>query len=126
MPELIWRYLTALRSYHTSASGVALAEALKTVPHDRLTRRLRADWSGPILLERAFHTLFGWERGYLILDDTVIPKPFATALGGLAWVYSSQGHKPVYGLSLVLLVWTDGPVRSPLGMRFWHKGGPSK
>ena len=56
----------------------------------------------------------------------MIPKPFATAIEGLAWVYSSQERKPVYGLALVLLVWTDGTVRIPLGMRFWHKGGPSK
>jgi len=126
MPELMWRYLTALLYDRTSASCVALAEALNTVSHDRLTRMLRADWSGQILLERAFRTLFVWERGYLILDDTVIPKPFATAIEGLAWVYSSQDHQPVYGLSLVLLVWTNGTVRIPLGMRFWHKGGPSK
>jgi DDE family transposase len=126
MPELIWRYLTALLYYRTSANCVALAEALQTVSHDRLTRMLRANWSGQILLERVFRTLFVWDRGYLILDDTVIPKPFATAIEGLAWVYSSQDHKPVYGLSLVLLVWTNGAVRIPLGMRFWHKGGPSK
>ena len=126
MPELIWRYLTALLYDRTSASCVALAEALQTVSHDRLTRLLRADWSGQRLLERAFHTLFVWERGYLILDDPVIPKPFATAIDGLAWVYSSQDHKPIYGLSLVLLVWTNGTVRIPLGRRFWHKGGPSK
>jgi hypothetical protein len=41
-------------------------------------------------------------------------------------VYASQDHKPVYGLSLVLLVWTNGTARIPLGLRFWHKGGPSK
>jgi hypothetical protein len=126
MPELIWLYLTALLYDRTSASCVALAEALTTVSHDRLTRMLRADWSGQILLERAFHTLFVWQRGCLILDDTVIPKPFAAAIEGLAWVYSSQDHKPVYGLSLVLLVRTNGTVRIPLGVRFWHKGGPSK
>jgi len=56
----------------------------------------------------------------------VIAKPFATAIEGLAWVYASQDHKPVYGLSLVLLVWTNGTVRLPLGMRLWHTGGPSK
>jgi DDE superfamily endonuclease len=126
MPMLVWRYLTALLYYRTSASCVAFAEALQSVSHDRLTRMLQADWSGQRLLERAFRTLFVWERGYLILADTVIPKPFATAIEGLAWVYSSQDHKPVYGLSLVLLVWTNGTVRIPLGMRCWHKGGPSK
>jgi putative transposase len=105
---------------------VALAEALQTVSHDRLTRLLQAEWSGQTLLALAVRTLFVWERGYLILDDTVIPKPFATAIAGLAWVFSSQEHKPVSGLSLVLLVWTNGTLRIPLGIRLWHKGGPSK
>jgi putative transposase len=126
MPELIWLYLTALLYYRTSASCVALAEALETVSHDRLTRMLQADWSGQTLLERACRMLFVWERGYLILDDTVIPKPFAAAMEGLAWVFSSQERRPVLGFSLVLLVWTNGVLRIPLGIRLWHKGGPSK
>jgi putative transposase len=126
MPELLWLYLTALLYYRTSATCVALAEALQTVSHDRLTRMLQADWSGQRLLESACRTLFVWERGYLIIDDTVVPKPFATAMAGLAWVFSSQERKPVYGFSLVLLIWTDGHVRIPLGIRLWHKGGPSK
>jgi hypothetical protein len=83
---------------------VALSEALKTVSYDRLTRLLQADWSGHTLPELACRTLFGWERGYLIIDDTVISKPFPTAIEGLAWVFSSQERKPIYGLSLVLLV----------------------
>jgi putative transposase len=126
MPALLWLYLTALLYYRTSASCVALAEALQTVSHDRLTRMLQGDWSGHTLLELACRTLFVWERGYLILDDTVIPKPFATAIESLAWVYSSPERKPVYGLSLVLLIWTDGTLRIPLGLRLWHKGGASK
>jgi Transposase DDE domain len=126
MPELIWLYLTALLYYRTSASCVALAEALQSVSHDRLTRMLQADWSGHTLLESACRMLFVWERGYLLLDDTVIAKPFATAMESLAWVFSSQERRPVYGVSLVLLVWTDGPLRIPLGVRLWRKGGPSK
>jgi putative transposase len=126
MPTLVWRYLTALLYYRTSGSCVALAEALGTVSHDRLTRMLQGDWSGHTLLDVACRPLFIWERGFLILDDTVIPKPFATAMEGLAWVFSSQERRPVYGFSLVLLVWTDGSLRVPLGVRLWHKGGPSK
>jgi putative transposase len=126
MPTLVWHYLTALLYYRTSATCTALAEALETVSHDRLTRMLQADWSGQTLLELAVRALFAWERGDLILDDTVIPKPFATAMEGLAGVVSSQAGKPVYGLSLVLLVWTNGALRIPLGLRLWRRGGPSK
>ncbi len=57
MPKLIWLYLTALLYYRTSATCVALAEALQTVSHDRLTRMLRADWSGHTLLESAFRVV---------------------------------------------------------------------
>jgi hypothetical protein len=46
MPTLVWLYLTALLYYRTSSSCVALAEALGTASHDRLTRLLQADWSG--------------------------------------------------------------------------------
>lgn len=126
MPELVWLYLPALVYYRTSGSCVAVAEVLATVSHDRLTRMLQGDWPGQTLLDLAVRTLFTWKRGYLIIDDTVIPKPFATALGGLAWVFSSREHKPIYGLSLVLVVWTNGTFRAPLGLRRWPKGGPSK
>jgi DDE superfamily endonuclease len=126
MPALLWLYLTALLSDRTSASCVALAEALQTASHDRLTRMRQGAWSGHTLLELACRTLCVWERGSLILDDAVIPKPFATTIDGLAWVFSSQERKPVDGFSLVLLVWTNGTLRVPLGIRLWHKGGPSK
>ena len=105
---------------------MALAEVLQTVSHDRLTRMRQADWSGQRLLESAFRTLFVWEWGYLIMDDTVVPKPFAAALEGLVWVFSSQQRKPVDGFAVVLLIWTDGSIRIPLGIRLWHKGGSSK
>jgi hypothetical protein len=125
MPTLVWLYLTALLYDQSSATGVALAEALETGSHDRLTRLLRADWSGHTHLEHAFRTLFVWEQGSLMLDDPVVPKPFATAMEGLAWVFSRQERRPVYGFALVLLVWTDGIGRMPLGLRRWRKGGPS-
>jgi hypothetical protein len=122
----MWLCLTVMLYDRTSVSCVALAEALETVSHDRLTRMLQADWSGHTRLELACCTLFVWERGYLMIDDTVMPQPFATAIEGLARVLSSQERKAVSGRSLVLLVWTHGPLRIPLGRRLWHTGGASK
>jgi hypothetical protein len=95
MPTLVGLYLTALRYFRPSASCVALAEALQTVSHDRLTRLLQATWSGHTRLELACRTLFVGERGDLMIADTVLPKPFATAIEGLAGVFSSQERKPV-------------------------------
>jgi hypothetical protein len=111
----VWLYLSALLYDRTSATCVASAEALPTVSHDRLTRMLQAHWSGHTLRERAWRSWFVWERGDLILEDTVVPKPFATAMASLAWVYSSPDRRPVYGR-----------LRIPLGVRLWRRGGPSE
>ena len=52
MPTLVWFYLTALLYYRTSGSCVALAEALRTVSQDCLTKMLQGDWSGHTLLSK--------------------------------------------------------------------------
>ena len=70
--------------------------------------------------------MFTVAGGYLVLDDTVVEKPYARLLGEAAWVWSSKQRKGVFGVSVVLLVWTDGQVRLPLAFRLWHTGGPSK
>jgi hypothetical protein len=106
MPQLVWLYLTAAFYDRTSGRCMVLADALETVAHARLTRLLHAHWSRQTRLELAVRPRLIWERGSLRLDDTVIPKPFATAMEGLAWAFSRQERKPVSGCSLVLLRWT--------------------
>jgi hypothetical protein len=64
--------------------------------------------------------------GYLIVDDTVVEKPHAKRLNEAGWVWSSKHNKAVYGVLVVLLVWTEGQLRLPIGFRVWKKGGPSK
>ena len=70
--------------------------------------------------------MFTVAGGYLSLEDTVVEKPYARLLGEAAWVWSSKQRKVVFGVSVVLLGWTDGQVPIPLACRLWHKGGPSK
>jgi putative transposase len=70
--------------------------------------------------------LFTVTGGYLLVDDTVVEKPYARSLGEAAWVWSNKKRKVVSGVAIVLLVWTDGQVRIPLAFRLWHQGGTSK
>jgi hypothetical protein len=125
MPELIWLYPTALLYNWTSATCVALAEALETVSHDRLTRMLQSHWSWHTRLELACRPRGVGQRGALIRDDTVLPQPVATAMESWARVFSRQERRPVTGVSLGLLGWTDGRLRIPRGLRRGRRGGPS-
>src|SRR5919202_4853948 len=126
MPEPLWIYLMALL-YFTNLTGCsAIADAFDSVSHDRMTRMLQGTWSGHTLLDLALRLLFTVAGGYLIVDDTVVAKPYARLLGEAAWVWSNKDRKVLFGVSVVLLVWTDGQRRIPLAFRVWHKGGPSK
>jgi hypothetical protein len=65
------------------------------------------------------------EGGYLILDDTTWMR-YAMKSEAVSWVWSSTHGRTVKGMQVVLLIWTDGRVKIPLGLRLWHKGGKSK
>jgi len=127
MPMIVWIYLTVLLYYSRVTSCRAMAEAYGKVSHDSLTRMLTGDWDGQKLLNQTVPALFTTiSGGYLILDDTVIEKPYSEKLSEAAWVYSSRQKKTVFGISVVLLIWTNGRVRVPLAYRIWKKGGLSK
>jgi hypothetical protein len=125
MPELIWLYLTALLYYRTSMSCTAFGGLANRVPwpldENAAGRLVRANTPGA----RLSH-LVRVGTGDLVLDDTVVPTPLATVMDGLAWVFSSRERKPVYGFSLVLLIWMNGTLRIPRGVRLWRRGGASK
>lgn len=66
------------------------------------------------------------KKGYLIIDDTVIEKPFSSKLEGATWVYSSKHKKCIFGYHLVVLVWTDGKRKFVLHAQLYASGGKSK
>jgi hypothetical protein len=126
MPEPIWTYLTALLYFPGVSTCLAMAQAFDHPSHDRLTRMLRGPWSGQTRLDLALRALFPGVGGSLIVDDTIVEKPYAALLEEGAWVGSTKHNQVVFGIPVVLLVWTNGQVRIPLAFRVWKKGGPSK
>jgi putative transposase len=126
MPKPLWIYLMALLHFTKVSTCSNMAEVFAEASHDCLTRMLNGSWSGQTLLDRALRVLFTVVGGYLMVDDTVVEKPYAQLLNEAGWVWSSKRKKVVYGVSVVMLVWSDGQIRIPLGFRVWRKGGPSK
>jgi hypothetical protein len=66
------------------------------------------------------------ERRLHQIQQEILQIPSEAQRSLAAWVWSSKQRKVVFGVSVVLLVWTDGQVRLPLAFRLWRKGGPSK
>jgi hypothetical protein len=63
--------------------------------------------------------------GSLVIDDTSWER-FTRVADAVSWVWSSSVGKPVWGMQVVLLLWTKGKGKVPLGIRIWRQGGPSK
>ena len=125
MPEPLWIYLMALLYFTRISTCLTMTEAFADASHDCLTRMLHGTWSGHTLLDLALRTLFMVTEGYLIIDDTVVEKPYARLLGEAAWVWSSRHHQVVFGVSVVLLVWPDGQGRFPVAYRWRSASWPT-
>lgn len=118
-------YLMGLLYRNTRTSCVSLATLCARVSHDTLRRVLyqKIPWSRR--LWESFAQVLVRKGGYLVLDDTSWER-FTRVAEAVSWVWSSRAGKPVWGMQVVLLLWTDGTWKVPLGIRLWRPGGPSK
>ncbi len=118
-------YLVGLIYRNTRTSCLSLSAVCAHVSHDRLQRMLYQKFAWSRRLWDFFAAGMVREGGYLIIDDTAWAR-WAAHSEAVSWVWSSTHARVLRGHQVVLLVWTDGTLRVPLGMRLWKKGGPSK
>jgi putative transposase len=76
--------------------------------HDAFTRLLHRLEPDPHTLWQEVRPLVNRSHGVLVLDDTVLDKPYAKHLGLVGPFWSGKHQRVVRGINLVTLVWTDG------------------
>ena len=96
------------------------------VSHDKLQRLLLLEGKWNKYLQKRYGHLIKCvksrtRKSFLIIDDTVIAKPYSKELDILSWIYSSGDKQYLYGINVVFIIWTDGKTRYPLGFRIWNK-----
>lgn len=57
--------------------------------------------------------------GYLIIDDVIIRKPFGKSIFPTTYVYDNTNKKYVWGMHIVVLLWSNGWIRIPVAFRIW-------
>jgi len=105
----------------------AIADRLGVVSHDALPRLLtHACWNASLLLDALVKQAMLAATGatlpsYFILDDVVIPKPFARWIAGAYWDWDPAAQRRVFCHRLVVVVWTNGLLVIPVAFALWHK-----
>lgn len=124
--KFILPYILAIVNHIGKASAASLARTLQKYSHDFFTDILKRDWEGELLLRYCIQRIHPLTSGWLIIDDTWLPKCFSPISEFVSKVYSGKHKRPMWGISVVLLLWTDGKWRIPLAIRVWVRGGKSK
>ena len=117
-------YIDFLIATPKAASAVEAALAQPERPrapaHDAFTRLLERLEPAPEALWAEARPLVRLAEGVLVLDDTVLDKPYARKIELVGRHWSGKHKGVVKGIDLVSLVWTDGDLIVPCDYRVYH------
>jgi putative transposase len=89
--------------------------------HDAFTRLLHRLEPDPQSLWQEARPQVDLDEGVLVLDDSVIDKPYSEFIELVGRHWSGKHHAVVRGIDLVTLLWTDGDRHIPCDYRVFHK-----
>jgi len=108
-------------------------EAQKTQPHtcdpvahDAYTRLLHRLEPSSEALWIEVQADVGRTSGVLVLDDTVLDKPYARKMELVHHMWSGKHHRVVKGINLLTLLWTDGERHLPCDYRLYDNPNDGK
>ena len=123
-------YIDFLVARPRVVSGTAAARVQPERPnppaHDAFTRWLHRREPDPAALWAAAAPLVARGAGVLILDDSVLDKPYAKKLDLVARQWSGKHGRVVWGIGLVTLLWSDGEALIPCDYRLYDKGADGR
>lgn len=102
-----------------SATEAARVQPLEpqSPAHDAFTRLLTRLEPDPQTLWEEVRPLVRRTDSILVLDDTVLDKPYAHKMGLVAPCWSGKHQRILRGINLVTLAWTDGDAVYPTDYR---------
>jgi putative transposase len=114
-------------------SNATAMEAQRTQPdtdnpaaHDAYTRLLHRLEPDSDTLWVEVQPEIGRTGGVLILDDSVLDKPYARKMELVHYLWSGKHHRVVKGIALLTLLWTDGDRHLPCDYRLYDKPNDGK
>lgn len=89
--------------------------------HDAFTRLLRRQPPDTEALWNEVSGVIQPQRGFLIIDDTILDKLYAKNMELVYHQWSGKHHRVVCGINVTTLLWTDGNAIIPVDFRIYDK-----
>lgn len=100
-----------------------IAQKLCWVSHDAITRLLPMvsinNTNVMVLFIQAIQSQTAG-LGYLIIDDVIIRKPYGKSIAPTSYVYDHTNNRYVWGMHIVVLLWSNGWLKVPVAFRIWR------
>lgn len=123
-------YIDFLVASPRAVSGTEAARAQPTQDdapaHDAFTRLLHRLEPEPDVLWAEAAPLVDRGGGALVLDDSVLDKPYAKKMALVARQWSGKHGRVVWGIGLVTLLWSDGEALIPCDYCLYDKAGDGR
>lgn len=118
-------YINVLIATPKACSATEAARVQPDTPdppaHDAFTRLLTRLEPDPDTLWAEAQTQVERSDGVLVVDDSTLDKPYATAIELVTRHWSGKHRAVVQGINLVSLLWTNGDRHIPCDYRVYHK-----
>ncbi len=115
-------YVSGLVALERKQTQSQIAKTIGRVSHDALNRL--APMLPMLCSQMAAGALFlitgVYDTGYIILDDTVVPRPFSRFVAGTYVDYDHANKRHVRCHRIVVVIWTNGAIYIPVAFAFWH------
>jgi len=117
-------YVCGLLLLDRRQNGTHIADWFPARAHDALNRLLN---HAGLSTRSLFRAVIAWAqrigRGYLVVDEVVIPKPYLYQSGWVGFIWSTSERRAVRGLCAVVVLFCVGRWRIPVAFRLWRPKG---
>ncbi len=94
--------------------------------HDAFTRLLQRQPPDSEALWNEVKDIIQPQKGFLIIDDTVLDKPYAKNMDLVYHHWSGEHHRVVSGIDIITTPWTNGNAMIPADLRIYDKDNDLK
>ena len=114
-------FIASPKAFCCTEAAAVQPESPEAPAHDAFTRLLHRLEPDPVTLWNEAQPMVQLRGGLLVLDDSTLDKHYAKKIDLVGRHWSGKHKRVVWGINLILMVWTDSDRVIPCDYRIYDK-----